>query len=196
MPNSHNPKAEMPVVETTPCKDILSLGLVDFVQNALKANDLQGALVHAENLLSAIRTRPEAYKHLEKADSINHRREISKVMSMVQRFRHAHPEDYDRVYREIQDALYSVFSRTDAPRKRDIGMAELDHFSKALDLALKESSIDKAVSFICIWECERALAQARKNDFKYWDTCFEYVIYNVKIAWMQRERNASHVLPT
>lgn len=52
---------------------------------------------------------------------------------------------------------------------------------EAVTRAIKEPTLAKALSWICVWESERAIAQARFNygsgqNGAGWDTCFEYLI--------------------
>jgi hypothetical protein len=69
-------------------------------------------------------------------------------------------------------------------------------FSAAIDRALQEPTLVKALSYISLWECERVIPVARRflNDEENgnaergpngqgWDTCFEYLIKEVIRKW-------------
>jgi hypothetical protein len=49
--------------------------------------------------------------------------------------------------------------------------------TKAVEKACKKPSLLEALTWICIWESERVVKQARENET--WDTCFRYLINKV-----------------
>jgi hypothetical protein len=67
---------------------------------------------------------------------------------------------------------------------------------EAVEEACKQPTLVDALSWIAVWECERAIAQAKKffetgrrtGDGKCWDTCFKYCIQHVMVAYSNRER--------
>lgn len=54
----------------------------------------------------------------------------------------------------------------------------------AIAEALKRDSLLDAQVYMCIWETERIVEQARKNPI--WDTCFTRVLREVTKAWSDR----------
>jgi len=54
---------------------------------------------------------------------------------------------------------------------------------EAVNIACKESTLLDALTWICIWESERIVKQAKKNqrdmNGKGWDTCFRYCLNEV-----------------
>ena len=68
-------------------------------------------------------------------------------------------------------------------------MMKLD---EAVKRAIKEPTLDEAISWICVWETERVVRQAREffrtgvpqgADGAGWDTCFLTCIKAVRAAW-------------
>ena len=65
------------------------------------------------------------------------------------------------------------------------------NIKEATKRACQEATLIDALSFICLWESERAIKQAIKNnktgyvdaDGKAWDTCFKHCIKSVMDAW-------------
>ena len=61
------------------------------------------------------------------------------------------------------------------------------NIDEALEKAKKEPTLVDALSWICVWESERAIKQAIRNnkvgyvdaDGKGWDTCFKHCIERV-----------------
>ena len=51
------------------------------------------------------------------------------------------------------------------------------NLTEAAEKACKEPTLVKALVFICLWESERIVHQARENPT--WDTCFEVCIQSV-----------------
>lgn len=65
------------------------------------------------------------------------------------------------------------------------------NISEAVNRACKEPTLLKALSFICLWESERVVHQARFSygsgtDGRGWDTCFEYCL---KLVLEEYKRN-------
>jgi hypothetical protein len=62
------------------------------------------------------------------------------------------------------------------------------NFQEAIERAIQEPTLVKALTWICGWECDRAIDQAR---FRYgsgangagWDTCFELCINEVMLTY-------------
>jgi hypothetical protein len=76
---------------------------------------------------------------------------------------------------------------------------------QAIDRACQEPTLVDALSWICLWECERVVAQALRNvpnnirdaDGKSWDTCFGYCIRLVMDAYgRQKPFNPAFDMPT
>lgn len=61
--------------------------------------------------------------------------------------------------------------------------------TEAVSRAVEEPTLAKALSWICVWECERAIRQAKSNP--QWETCFEYCIKAVMEAWAARSTIAA-----
>lgn len=65
---------------------------------------------------------------------------------------------------------------------------------EALERAVEEPSLLDAFVFIAVWECERAIQQARRHfktgergpDGQGWDTCFGMLFRNVEKEWQTR----------
>ena len=55
--------------------------------------------------------------------------------------------------------------------------------TETLDRAMKEETLADALSVACIWECERAISQAKENNYEGWETCFKHVITQVLEKW-------------
>ncbi len=57
------------------------------------------------------------------------------------------------------------------------------NITEALEIACKEPTLIDALSWICVWESERAIKQAKEGlvdaDGKGWDTCFKFCIERV-----------------
>ena len=58
------------------------------------------------------------------------------------------------------------------------------NIDQAVERACKESTLLDALTWICVWESERAIRQVRKNygsgtDGAGWDTCFKYSLKRV-----------------
>jgi hypothetical protein len=58
------------------------------------------------------------------------------------------------------------------------------NITEAVDRAIQECTLIDALSWICVWESERAIQQARFNygsgsNGQGWDTCFKYCISEV-----------------
>ena len=57
------------------------------------------------------------------------------------------------------------------------------NIKEAVEKACEEPTLIDALSWICVWESERAIAQAKLNlvdaDGKGWDTCFKFCIERV-----------------
>jgi len=51
------------------------------------------------------------------------------------------------------------------------------NLTEAVNLACKEETLLAALTFICTWETERVVEQAREN--KQWDTCFNICLGRV-----------------
>jgi hypothetical protein len=61
-------------------------------------------------------------------------------------------------------------------RKHDLLLGPA-HVSKLVERATLEPTLAKALSWIAIWESERAIKQARNNPT--WETCFEILFQQV-----------------
>jgi hypothetical protein len=59
--------------------------------------------------------------------------------------------------------------------------------TEAVNKAIQEPTLNEALSWICVWENQRAVEQARKNE--QWDTCFEYCINAVTEAYNRKEKS-------
>lgn len=55
------------------------------------------------------------------------------------------------------------------------------NITEATERACEEPTLQKALAFICLWESERIVKQARENP--QWDTCFEHCIGRVFESW-------------
>ena len=55
------------------------------------------------------------------------------------------------------------------------------NITEALARAIQEPTLLKAMSWICLWESERVVKQARA--YPTWDTCFEHCLKLVIEAW-------------
>jgi len=66
------------------------------------------------------------------------------------------------------------------------------NITEILERAMKETTFVDALSVACIWECERAIAQARKNEFDAWETCFRHVIELVVEKWETGDLQTAH----
>ena len=69
------------------------------------------------------------------------------------------------------------------------------NITEATKRALQEPNLDEALSWICVWESERAIDQARFRygsgaDGQGWDTLFGFCIKQVMDAWNERQRQA------
>jgi hypothetical protein len=61
---------------------------------------------------------------------------------------------------------------------------------EAVEKACKEKTLLDALTFICIWECGRAINQARFNygsgaNGAGWDTCFKLCLESVMNKWKE-----------
>jgi len=67
-------------------------------------------------------------------------------------------------------------------------------FNTIINRALEEPTLLKALSFVAVWESERAIQQARKYydtgvstaAYGGWDTCFEYCFKELISKWNQK----------
>jgi hypothetical protein len=71
------------------------------------------------------------------------------------------------------------------------------NITEATERACKESTLLDALSWIALWESERAIAQAIKNDHTgertashggKWDTCFKRCFESVMQVWNTKEK--------
>ena len=53
------------------------------------------------------------------------------------------------------------------------------NITEAVERACKEGTLLDALSWICVWESERVVKQAIKNEGKHWETCFKHSIKQV-----------------
>ncbi len=68
---------------------------------------------------------------------------------------------------------------------------------EAVERACQEPTLVEALSFICVWECERAIKQARENygsgaNGAGWDTCFKYAIQLVMDEYETVDKSAAN----
>ena len=175
-------------------ESILKAKLTDKINAALIAGDLQGALVHTGDLEKMIREiASPAVKR--KVDVAHSKADVTQLMALARTLCHAPGDLYDKAYKDLERFAYDLIAKQSWARDYEVLKAQMDErnqwkFSKCIDTALQEPSLAKAVSYACQWEHERALEQARKNNFASWDTCFGFIIYEVTMAWMKRERSA------
>jgi hypothetical protein len=73
------------------------------------------------------------------------------------------------------------------------------NISEAVERACEKPTLVEALSWICVWESERIIKQAKKNlvdsDGKGWDTCFKYCIERVMEEYKEsskEELNKAH----
>lgn len=59
-------------------------------------------------------------------------------------------------------------------------------FDQIVEVSLNQPSLADALTHACIWEAERAIRQAERNQFSDWETCFNYVIHRVVRAWTEK----------
>lgn len=63
------------------------------------------------------------------------------------------------------------------------------NITEATEKACQEPTLLDALSWICVWESERIVKQAKKNlrdaDSKNWDTCFRFCIKQVMEKYNQ-----------
>ena len=57
------------------------------------------------------------------------------------------------------------------------------NIKEAVDRACEEATLLDALTFICIWESERIVKQARNN--KQWETCFKVCLKKVMEKYNQ-----------
>lgn len=61
------------------------------------------------------------------------------------------------------------------------------NFKEATDRACEEDTLLDALTYICIWESERVVKQARAND--QWETCFRISLKGViETYWEKNDR--------
>lgn len=60
-------------------------------------------------------------------------------------------------------------------------------FDQIVAEAMNQPSLADSVTHACIWEAERAIRQAERNQFSDWETCFNYVVRRVVHAWTEKE---------
>ncbi len=60
------------------------------------------------------------------------------------------------------------------------------NITEILERAMREPTLIDAVSVACIWEAERAIAQARDNEYEGWETCFKHTIKRVFEEWQKK----------
>lgn len=60
------------------------------------------------------------------------------------------------------------------------------NFNKAIEKACKESTLIDALVSICIWESERIIKQAEKNEG--WDSCFKICLNTVVKKWRDKNK--------
>jgi len=69
------------------------------------------------------------------------------------------------------------------------------NITEAVERACQEPTLVKALSWICVWESERVVRQAKRElrdfDGKGWDTCFKVCLMNVaeKYDYRPKEEN-------
>lgn len=68
--------------------------------------------------------------------------------------------------------------------------------NEAVKRACQEPTLLDALSWICIWESERIVKQAKKNlrdvDGKGWDTCFKICLGRVMRCWPDETTGEKH----
>ena len=71
----------------------------------------------------------------------------------------------------------------------------MDNLSDVVTKACEESSLVGALSFVAVWENDRAVKQALRNeptvDGKLWDTCFKRCFEEVFRAWVLKHTGES-----
>jgi hypothetical protein len=69
------------------------------------------------------------------------------------------------------------------------------NINDAVKIACKEPTLLDALTWICVWNSERAIKQAKKNlrdaDGKGWDTCFRICLKNI----MEKYNQSTHRVP-
>ncbi len=65
-------------------------------------------------------------------------------------------------------------------------------FEEAKMRALEEPTLLDALAWIAVWECERAIKQAKRNEFAGWDACFKYCFQAVMTAWEKLTKEKSN----
>jgi hypothetical protein len=72
------------------------------------------------------------------------------------------------------------------------------NINEAVERACQEPTLDDALSWICVWECERAIRQAKEffetgistaSPGAGWDTCFHVCITEVRKRWAELQRH-------
>jgi hypothetical protein len=75
------------------------------------------------------------------------------------------------------------------------------NITEAIKRSLEEPTLTKALCWIAVWENDRAVHQALRNnasgergyDGRMWDTCFEHCFDEVIFAWNKREAQKSMI---
>jgi len=78
---------------------------------------------------------------------------------------------------------------------------ELGTLDAAIKRALDEPTLIDALSFLSIWDTERAIAQAKRNNFASWETTSKYLFSSCIEQWklqkhLQQDELLNHVDPS
>lgn len=60
------------------------------------------------------------------------------------------------------------------------------NFEEAVARACKETTIDDALTFICIWESERIVKFVKEHPNTPWETMFKHCIVSVRAEYPQK----------
>jgi len=64
---------------------------------------------------------------------------------------------------------------------------QVKDMSELIVRALQEPNLIAALSFVAVWDTERAIEQARRNNFESWETCTRFLFTEVVNAWNARD---------
>jgi len=85
--------------------------------------------------------------------------------------------EFDRLKLKVAELEGKLWDAQDEPRQPAEGLVLGMNTKEATERACKEPTLLDALTFICIWESERVVKQARKN--MTWETCFRVSLDSV-----------------
>jgi len=89
------------------------------------------------------------------------------------------PDSVLNSFRRMDDSL----ARFNQAKAQEAIKAGITNLKDLVARALQEPTLMHALAFASVWDTERAVDQAKRNEFKSWETTSLYLFTEVKKAW-------------